>query len=92
MEKQPVPTFGRVVQLLKDLGLETKPAKSGVLALAHASSGAEFLFRERGPDNHARENELVNLRVQLTDRGLLTEKELDNLLAPTTQPTPTAPQ
>jgi hypothetical protein len=86
MEKQPVPTFGRVVQLLKDLGFETKPAKSGVLALAHASSGAEFLFRERAADTPARENELVNLRVQLTARGLLTEKELDHLLAPTAQP------
>jgi hypothetical protein len=86
MEKQPVPTFGRVVQLLKDLGFVTKPAKAGVLALAHSASGAEFLFRERAAEGPARENELANLRVQLTARGLLTEKELDDLLASASLP------
>ncbi|MBY0460790.1 MAG: hypothetical protein K2V38_26010, partial [Gemmataceae bacterium] len=63
-----------------------EPAKPGVLALAHPASGAEFLFRERGEEAPARENELVNLRVQLTARGLLTEKEFDTLFAPSTQP------
>jgi hypothetical protein len=86
MEKQPSPTFGRMVQLLKDLGFVSEPAKPGILALAHASSGAEFLFRDRAGDTPARENELVNLRVQLIVRGLLTDKELDELLHPTQQP------
>ena len=90
MDKQPAPTFGRVVQLLRDLGFVTEPARPGVLALAHHASGAEFLFRDRGADTPARENELVNLRVQLTARGLLTGKELNNLLTPTTPPAPSS--
>lgn len=87
MATQQTPTIGQIVQLLRDLGFVTEPAKQGVLALVHAASGAEFLFRERGADTPARENELVNLRVQLTARGLLTNKELEGLLAPVTQPT-----
>jgi hypothetical protein len=77
-----------VIQILRDLGFLTRAAKPGILALAHDASGAEFLFRERGADTPARANELVNLKIQLTARGLLTEKELDNLLAPTAHETP----
>jgi hypothetical protein len=90
MATQQTPTFCQVVQLLRGLGFVTEPAKRGVLALVHVASGAEFLFRERAADTPARENELVNLRVQLTARGLLTEKELDGLLAPAPQPTSAA--
>ncbi|QJW99310.1 hypothetical protein [Frigoriglobus tundricola] len=91
MATQQTPTLGQIVQLLHGLGFVTEPAKRGVLALVHVASGAELLYRERGADTPARENELVNLRVQLTARGLLTVKELEGLLAPSAQPT-TAPQ
>ena len=92
MAAQSRPTFGRVIQILHDLGFVDEPAADGVLALVHRDSGAEFLFRERDAETPARVTELVNLRVQLTLRGLLTEMELEALLAPTTQPTPSTPQ
>jgi hypothetical protein len=88
MATQSLPTLGRLIQLLQSLGFVSRPAKPGVLLWAHAASGAEFLFRDRDAGTPARVSELANLRVQLTTRGLLTEKELDNLLAPSTHPTP----
>jgi hypothetical protein len=91
MDNRAVPTLGRVIQILRDLGFLTRAARPGVLALTHDASGAEFLFRERGADTPARANELVNLKVQLTTRGLLSERELDNLLAPIAQETPISP-
>ena len=91
MAGQGVPTLGRVIQFLRDLGFVAISAKPGVLAYAHAASGAEFLFRDRPADSPARETELVNLRVQLTLRGLLTETEFDRFRAGTTQPTTSAP-
>ncbi len=91
MESQYVPTLGRMLQLLDGLGFESRSAKPGVLLRVHPESGAEFLFRDRDPNTSARPTELVNLRVQLTARELLTEKELDDLLAAIAEPT-TAPQ
>lgn len=91
METQSTPTLGRVLQLLGALGFEIRPAKQGVLFLAHDASGAEFLFRDRDTNTPARSSELVNLRVQLTLRGLLTDKELDALLVQPAAPTPTTP-
>ena len=88
MTVEPTPTFGRVLEILRGLGFITEPAKPGVLLLAHTASGAEFLFRERAADTPARPSELVNLRVQLTARGLMTEAELDARLSPATQPAP----
>ena len=90
METKNVPTLGRLLHILRDLGFTTESASPGVLALVHPASGAEFLFRDRAHDSSARPNELVNLRVQLTARGLLTEKELDVLLTQTIHPATTA--
>lgn len=88
MNEQPTPTLGRVLDILRGLGFATEAAQPGVLLLTHAQSGAEFLFRERAADTPARPSELVNLRVQLTARGLLTDSELDALLTAATANTP----
>lgn len=87
MESQPVPTLGRMLQLLDGLGFVPRSAKPGVLLWVHTESGAEFLFRDRDPNTPARPTELVNLRVQLTARGLLTAAELDAKLALASVPT-----
>ena len=86
MEGQHVPTLGQVMRLLEDLGFTRESAKPGVLAFGHPPSGAEFLFRDRDPGLPARESEIVNLRVQLTLRGLMSEAEFTSFLTGATQP------
>jgi len=49
MERQDVPTLGRVLQYLRDIGFDSVTAPPGVLVYAHPASGAEFLFRDRDP-------------------------------------------
>lgn len=88
MNTLPDATLGRVIEVLVGLGFARAPAKPGVLLYVHDASGAEFLFRDRPTDTPARVTELVNLRVQLTTRGLLTDKELDALLTRPATPAP----
>ena len=87
MDRPTTPTLAQVLQLLRELGFTPAHAKQGVIAYAHPNSGAEFLFRDRELETPARANELANLRVQLTFRGLLTEDEFDRFLAEQTLPT-----
>ncbi|HVL15634.1 MAG TPA: hypothetical protein VM529_23890, partial [Gemmata sp.] len=85
MERQDVPTLGRVLQYLRDIGFDSVTAPPGVLVYAHPASGAEFLFRDRDPATPARPNELANLHAQLTLRGLVTNADFERFLTGNTQ-------
>jgi hypothetical protein len=87
MDRTTTPTLAQVLQLLRELGFISVPAKVGVIAYTHANSGTEFLFRDRELDTPARESELANLHIQLTFRGLITEDEFDRFLWGRTLPT-----
>ena len=68
------PTFGEVQQYLRNLGFEVAPGQPGYVACEHPE-GSWFVFRDRDPSTPARETELLDMKVQLTHRGFVTDEE-----------------
>lgn len=75
MEPGRWPTFGEVLQYLRELGFEATLADPGKLVCSRPDDDARFTFRDRDRSTPARETELLTLKSQLTYRGFVTEDE-----------------
>ncbi len=69
------PTFGEMLDYLRQLGYSFRTTRPGYLACELPQADSIFVFRERESTEPAREGELLELRVQLTYRGLATDEE-----------------
>jgi hypothetical protein len=69
------PTFGQLLQYLRDLGFTVGPGQPGYVRCEHVGEGSWFVFRDRDPDTPSREVELLDAKVQLTGRGFVTDEE-----------------
>ncbi|MBY0514327.1 MAG: hypothetical protein K2P78_10495 [Gemmataceae bacterium] len=90
----PWPTFGEVLDYLRRLGYSAGSPKPGYVSYELPAAGSVFVFRDRDPAEPAREGELVEMRVQLTYRGVVSDEEFARFWArgtprpaPATQPT-----
>jgi hypothetical protein len=75
MESSHWPTFGELLQYLREKGFTVGPGKPGYIIGEHPQEDCWFVFRDRDPTTPARETELVNLRTQFTYRGFATDEE-----------------
>ena len=90
------PTFGELQEYLRGLGYSVGPGQPGYLVCEHLDAGSWFVFRDRDSSAPARETELLDLKVQLTHRGFVTDAEYARFWNPGVSrvetPSPTAPQ
>jgi hypothetical protein len=75
MEATHWPTFGQLLQYLRALGFTVGPGRPGYVRGEHPEEGSWFVFRDRDQSTPAREVELLDAKVQLTQRGFVTEQE-----------------
>jgi hypothetical protein len=73
-------TFAALRRLLLDLGFVEKVVPASHVLLEHAPSGTVLVFRPYRPQEKVSLPDLVSVRTQLDERGLLAADALENLL------------
>lgn len=81
------PTFGEIQEYLRGLGFTVGPGQPGYVACEHPEDDSWFVFRDRDSNTPARESELLDMKVQLTGRGFVTEAEFTRFWNQGIQPT-----
>jgi hypothetical protein len=69
------PSFGELLDYLCSLGFKVHNPRPGLIWCEHPEEGSTFAFREQDCGTPAREIELLNVQIQLTHRGIVTEQE-----------------
>ena len=72
--------FSRLRQLLLDLHFEEKTGPAAQRIFEHPPSETVFLFRRYKSTEHVNMADLVSVRKQLDERGLLATDSFDHLL------------
>jgi hypothetical protein len=75
MEPKYWPTFGTVLKYLERLGFKFDRSREGYVIPYHPTEGSWFGFRDIEPALPAREADLLDMKVQLTYRGFVTDDE-----------------
>jgi hypothetical protein len=81
MTAQHRPTFGQLLRLLEDLHFTVEPARAGIRAYRHAGSDSLLVFADHAESDPAREADVVAVRKQLIERGLITGAEFGSRIA-----------
>jgi hypothetical protein len=84
-------THEQLHRLLLDLDFESVPLQRPGRAFRHAGTDTWMVFADRRKDDPARPADLVAVRKQLTERGLLTADEFDRFLAASRETSRTPP-
>jgi hypothetical protein len=69
------PTVAATHKYLADLDFTSRLDPRGFVIFTHPTNDCWFAFRNRGPEEPAREVELLQMKVQLTYRGFVTDEE-----------------
>jgi hypothetical protein len=92
MDQVSWPSFGQVLDYLRELGFLIGPGERGYVVAKHPEDGSWFVFRERDMNAPARAMELMDMKVQLPGRGFVTDEEYARFWNPTVLPIqPVAP-
>jgi hypothetical protein len=79
MANRNLPSFGELLSLLNRLGFEAAPGRRDRV-YRHAVSDIWMVFAARDNDDLAREADVVAVRKQLIERGLMSEEQFDRFL------------
>src|SRR5205085_6310648 len=81
MADRRAPSFGQLLRLLTDLGFTEARTPDGYRVYRHLATDTVFVFADRSNDGPAREADVVGVRRQLTERGLIDDDDFQRFLA-----------
>src|SRR5438874_11758329 len=74
-------SFGQLLGFLKGRGVTEARTPEGYRVYRHVATDTVFVFASHSDDEPAREADVVGVRRQLTERGLIADQDFQQFLA-----------